>query len=37
VATARQVAARAATTLAAYAPGPAGLLIESAAFLGASM
>jgi hypothetical protein len=36
-ATLRQVAARAATTLAAYAPGSAGLSIESAAFLGASM
>jgi hypothetical protein len=36
-ATLRQVAARAATTLAAYAPGPAGFPIESAAFLGASM
>jgi hypothetical protein len=36
-ATLRQVAARAATTLAAYAPGPGGLSIESAAFLGASM
>jgi len=36
-ATLRQVAARAATTLAAYAPGLAGLSIESAAFLGASM
>ncbi|WP_242395830.1 hypothetical protein [Anaeromyxobacter oryzisoli] len=33
----RQVAARAATTLAAYAPGPGGLALESAAFLGASM
>jgi hypothetical protein len=36
-ATLRQVAGRAATTLAAYAPGSAGLSIESAAFLGASM
>jgi hypothetical protein len=36
-ATLRQVAARAATTLAAYAPGTGGLSIESAAFLGASM
>lgn len=36
-ATARQVAARAATTLAAYAPAAGGLAIESAAFLGASM
>jgi hypothetical protein len=36
-ATLRQVAARAATTLAAHAPGSAGLPIESAAFLGASM
>jgi hypothetical protein len=35
--TLRQVAARAATTLAAYAPGVEGLTIESAAFLGASM
>lgn len=33
----RQVAARAATTLAAFAPGPGGLGIESAAFIGASM
>jgi len=33
----RQVAARAATTLAASAPGPGGLSIESAAFLGARM
>lgn len=33
-ATLRQVAARAATTLAAFAPGSAGLSIESAAFLG---
>jgi transposase len=33
----RQVAARAATTLAAYAPGSGGLAIESAAFIGASM
>jgi len=33
----RQVAARAATTLAAFAPGPGGLPIESAAFLGARM
>ena len=33
----RQVAARAATTLAAFAPGAGGLAIESAAFLGASM
>ena len=37
VATARQMAARAATTLAAYAPAAGGLAIESAAFLGASM
>jgi hypothetical protein len=36
-ATLREVAARAATTLAAYAPGSGGLAIESAAFLGASM
>jgi hypothetical protein len=36
-ATLRQVAARAATTLAAYAPGAGGLPVESAAFLGASM
>jgi hypothetical protein len=36
-ATLRQVAARAATTLAANAPGPAGLALEAAAFLGASM
>lgn len=36
-ATLRQVAARAATTLAACAPGAGGLAIESAAFLGASM
>ncbi len=36
-ATLRQVAARAATTLAAYAPGGRGLAIDSAAFLGASM
>lgn len=36
-ATLRQVAARAATTLAAYAPGAGRLAIESAAFLGASM
>jgi hypothetical protein len=36
-ATLRQVAARAATTLAAYAPGSGALAIESAAFLGASM
>jgi hypothetical protein len=36
-ATLREVAARAATTLAAYAPGAGGLSIESAAFLGASM
>jgi hypothetical protein len=36
-ATLRQVAARAATTLAAYAPSAGGLAIESAAFLGASM
>lgn len=35
-ATLRQVAARAATTLAAYAPA-GGLAVESAAFLGASM
>jgi hypothetical protein len=35
--TLREVAARAATTLAACAPGPAGLALESAAFLGASM
>jgi hypothetical protein len=34
--TARQVAARAATTLAAYAPGGGGLLLESAAFIGAA-
>jgi hypothetical protein len=32
----RQVAARAATTLAAYAPGAGGLSIDSAAFLGAA-
>jgi len=32
----RQVAARAATTLAAYAPGAGGLPIDSAAFLGAA-
>jgi len=37
VATARQVAARAATTLAAYAPSSAKVPLESAAFLGASM
>lgn len=36
-ATRRQVAARAATTLAAYAPSSGGLAIESAAFIGASM
>ncbi len=36
-ATLREVAARAATTLAAYAPGAGGLAIDSAAFLGASM
>ena len=36
-ATLRQVAARAATTLAAYAAGAGGMPIESAAFLGASM
>jgi hypothetical protein len=36
-ATLRQVAARAATTLAACAPGAAGFAVESAAFLGASM
>ena len=36
-ATLRQVAARAATTLAAYAPGAGGLSIESAAFIGARM
>jgi hypothetical protein len=36
-ATLRQVAARTATTLAAYAPGAGGLSIESAAFLGARM
>ncbi|WP_242396385.1 hypothetical protein [Anaeromyxobacter oryzisoli] len=36
-ATLRQVAARAATTLAAYAPSSGGLAVESAAFLGASM
>ncbi len=36
-ATLRQVAARTATTLAAYAPGAGGLAIESAAFIGASM
>ncbi len=36
-ATLRQVAARAATTLAAYAPGAGGLSIDSAAFLGARM
>jgi hypothetical protein len=33
----RQVAARAATTLAAFAPGAGGLSIDSAAFLGAGM
>lgn len=32
----RQVAARAATTLAAYAPGSGGLLIDSAGFIGAA-
>jgi hypothetical protein len=32
----RQIAARAATTLAAYAPGPGGLPIDSAAFIGAA-
>jgi hypothetical protein len=31
------VAARAATTLAAFAPGSGGLPVESAAFLGARM
>lgn len=36
-ATLRQVAARAATTLAAYARGAAVLAVESAAFIGASM
>jgi hypothetical protein len=36
-ATLRQVAARAATTLAAYAPGAGGLAVESAALVGASM
>ncbi len=36
-ATLRQVTARAATTLAAYAPGAGGMPIESDAFLGASM
>jgi hypothetical protein len=36
-ATLRQVAARAATTLAAYVPGSGGLAIEAAAFLGASV
>jgi len=36
-ATLRQVAARAATTLAAYAAGAGGMPVESAAFLGASM
>lgn len=36
-ATLRHVAARAATTLAAYSPGAGGLSIESAAFLGARM
>jgi hypothetical protein len=36
-ATLREIAARAATTLAAYAPGAGGLSIESAAFIGASM
>ena len=35
-ATLRQVAARTATTLAAYAPGAEGLAIDSAAFLGAA-
>ncbi len=35
-ATLRQVAARATTTLAAYAPGAGGLCLESAAFLGAA-
>ena len=35
--TLREVAARAATTLAAFAPGVGGLSIDSAAFLGASM
>lgn len=35
-ATLRQVAARAATTLAAWAPGAGGLSIDSAAFLGAA-
>ncbi len=35
-ATLRQVAARTATTLAAYAPGAGGLSIDSAAFLGAA-
>jgi hypothetical protein len=37
VATLRQVAARTATTLAAYAPGSRALAIDAAAFLGASM
>jgi hypothetical protein len=36
-ATLRQVAARAATTLAACAPGAGGLSLESDAFIGASM
>lgn len=36
-ATLRQVAARAATTLAAFAPSSGGLAVESAAFIGASM
>ncbi len=36
-ATLRQVAARAATTLAAFAPSSGGLTVESAAFIGASM
>ena len=36
-ATLRQAGARAATTLAAYAPGAGGLSVESVAFLGASM
>jgi hypothetical protein len=35
-ATLRQVAARAATTLAAYAPAAGGLALDSAAFLGAA-
>jgi len=35
-ATLRQVAARAATTLAAYAPGSGGLPVDSAAFIGAA-